>query len=156
MSPFIIIFDSQIICRVICGSTLSVKMQKLLQCTADLHYEKWKKVDLFDACAVVVLNDSSLPSSCDHRCVVIRVACKGQLGRLGPSTLDTGIEWITESPRAVFKGLIGLGAATTTLVLFFHFASPSGIMLPPQTNRHITCRHGPWSPLSIPAPLHDG
>ena len=29
-----------------------------------------------------------------------------------------GIEWITESPRVVFKGLIGLGVATTTLVLF--------------------------------------
>ena len=37
------------------------------------HHEKWKKVNLFDACAVVVLNDC-LPSSCDYRCVVIRVA----------------------------------------------------------------------------------
>ena len=36
-----------------------------------------------------------------------------------------GTEWITESPRAVFKGPIGLGAATTTSSLSFHFASLS-------------------------------
>ena len=34
-----------------------------------------------------------------------------------------GTEWITESLRVVFKGLIGPGAATTTLVPPFHFAS---------------------------------
>ena len=49
----------------------------------------------------------------------------GEFGELwGPLHLAPGTEWITESPRVVFKGLIGLGAATTTPVLLFHFTSP--------------------------------
>ena len=88
------------------------------------------KVDLFDACAVVVLNDS-LPSSCDHRCVVIKV---GEVW--GPLHWAPGIEWITESPRAVFKGLIGLGAATTTPASHFHFASPPITSPTPQPQGH--------------------
>ena len=39
--------------------------------------------------------------------------CTGQKKHWAP-----GIEWITESPGVVFKGLIGPGAATTTSSLF--------------------------------------
>ena len=37
---------------------------------------------------------------------------------LSPLHWAPGIEWITESSRVVFEGLIGLGVTTTTLVLF--------------------------------------
>ena len=65
-----------------------------------------KKADLFDACALVVFNDSV----CDHRCVGVSHAKAsgwgtGEVwGRLHKAQ-DT--EWITESPRAVFIGFIG-------------------------------------------------
>ena len=36
----------------------------------------------------------------------------------GPLHWAPGIEWITESPRVDFKGLIGPGVATTTISLF--------------------------------------
>ena len=36
----------------------------------------------------------------------------------GPLYWAPGLDWITESPRVVLKGLIGLGVATTTLALF--------------------------------------
>ena len=45
----------------------------------------------------------------------------GSRGGLGPLHWAPGIEWITESSRVVFKELIGLGVATTTLVLFLPF-----------------------------------
>ena len=44
-------------------------------------------------------------------------------GIWGPLHWAPGIEWITESPRVVFKGLMRPGVATTISSLFFHFVS---------------------------------
>ena len=59
-----------------------------------------EKVDLFDACALVVLNDLN------DRCVVIRVACEGRWvgnrGGFGPSTLGTGHRMDNREPQSCF------------------------------------------------------
>ena len=96
-----------------------------------------ENVDLFDACTLVVLNDSvcrPVPIT-----GVLCVACEGRLvGRSvsegigeawGPLHWAPGIEWITESPRAAFKELIGLGAVATTPTPPFHFASPHCVFI---------------------------
>ena len=83
----------------------------------------------------------------DHRYDVLLQGSYAKVGEWGirwgnrvgirPANWALGIEWITESPRAVFKGLIGLGAATTT---------PPPFCIPPWRLPAQPCTQGRPSP----------
>ena len=72
----------------------------------------------------------SLPSSSDHRCVVIRVACEGQwVGNRGGFGPSTGHRMDNREPQSCFKRLNRVRCCNNNKFTPFHFASSFGPLL---------------------------
>ena len=70
----------------------------------------------------------SLPSSCNHRCVVIRVTCEGwwveDRGRLGPLTPGTGHRMDNREPQSRFLRVNRARHCNNNKFTFFPFCIP--------------------------------
>ena len=64
----------------------------------------------------------------------MRRSVDGESGRFGPSILGTGHRMDNREPQSCFKGLIGLGVATTTSSLF-SFLHPQTAASPGQGDK---------------------